>query len=141
MNKLCFLPLCTLGAQRCVGSPKTSQICAAAALVNEEFDFMLAMSMEDGLGAGLAAAKRKENNQKRAGELAELRLGGALEAKLEELCACGRDVYFVLWGREGKIKMVLDGKGAPTVADAIGTTGENAFVQRVEALLGGVDCE
>jgi hypothetical protein len=110
-------------------------------LVNEDFDFAIAMSMEDGVGAGLAAAKRKENNQKRARELAELRLGPALDARLEKLCACGRDVYFVLWGREGKIKMVMDGQGAPGIVDGEGAVEEAATVQRAAALLAGAECE
>jgi hypothetical protein len=112
----------------------------APVLVNEEFDFALAMSMEDGIGAGLAAAKRKENNQKRAQELAELRFGDEAIAKLEALCACGRDVYFLLWGREGMIKLVLEGKGAAKVVDGEGAIGIEGIVQSAGELLGTAEC-
>ena len=112
----------------------------APVLVNEDFDFALAMSMEDGLGAGLAAVKRKENNQKRAQELADLRLGAELDAKLEELCDCGRDVYFVLWGRDGKMKMVLEGKGTQGIVDGDAAIGRDSIVKRVLELVANAGC-
>jgi hypothetical protein len=52
----------------------------APILVNEDFDFMLASSLEDGVGAGLAAMKRKQNNEKRVKELAALALSVAATA-------------------------------------------------------------
>jgi hypothetical protein len=112
----------------------------APVLVNEEYDFALAMSMEDGLGAGIAAAKRKQNNQKRAQELSDFRLGAALDIKLEALCACGRDVYFVLWGRDAKIKMVLEGEGSPRILESDGAEGAEGILQRAGELLARAEC-
>jgi hypothetical protein len=114
----------------------------APVLVNEDFDFALAMSMEDGLGAGLAAAARQQNNQKRADELRELRFDDALNARIEELRCCGRDVYFVLWGKEGALKMVVDesaNEGRPgSVVD--GTSVAKNIAAPVAAVLAGVEC-
>lgn len=115
----------------------------APVLVNEEFDFALAMSMEGGVGAGLAAAKRGENNQKRAEELRELRFDEAVNARLAELRCCGKDVYFLVWGSDGKITMVVDGEGKDAgkgrnVEDASVSTDVAA---RAVALLAGIECD
>lgn len=81
----------------------------APVLVNRDFDFALAMGMEGGIGAGLAAAKRKKENEARAAELAEVVLSKEAEAKLEELRCRGTHVYFVLWDEaEPVLRAVVD---------------------------------
>ncbi len=111
----------------------------APVLVNEEFDFMLAVSMEDGIGAGLAAAKRQQNNKKRAQELAELRFDEAATMRLTELRCCGREVYFVLWGTDGAIRMVVDG-GEGQVVEGQAAVGRDQIVHRAGDLLRGLGC-
>jgi hypothetical protein len=84
----------------------------APALVNEDFDFAIAMGLEGGMGAGLAAAKRKENNQKRAAALVDLRLPADVELQLTQLRCRGMHVYFVLWGGDNAaLTLVLDVEG------------------------------
>jgi hypothetical protein len=113
----------------------------APVLVNEPFDFVLAMGMEGGIGAGLAASKRKKNNQKRAEALHELRFDDAMSALLEELRCCGNEVYFLLWGTEGIIRMVVDKEGEGKVVDgAQAASTEAATVLDAGEMLRGVDC-
>lgn len=81
----------------------------APVLINRDFDFASAMSLDDGLGAGLAAAKRREGNEKRAAELAELKLPAASEAYLAELRCRGIRAYFLVWGEEKvAVQLVVD---------------------------------
>ncbi len=69
----------------------------APILVNEEFDFASAMAL--GLvGAGLAAGKRKQNNERRASELASLTLPSEVVAELERLRPCSVHRWGLLWG-------------------------------------------
>jgi hypothetical protein len=94
----------------------------APLLINEDFDFALAMSLEGGVGAGLAAAKRKENNAKKAVTLANFTAPPALQQRLAELRCCGVHVYFVLWGADSAVlRTVADVPGdreASRVIDA-----------------------
>lgn len=84
----------------------------APVLVNEDFDFAIAMSLEGGLGAGLAAAKRKENNQKTVVAMGDLRLAPDVEARIEALRCSGTHVYFLIWGAEQAVlRMVVDVEG------------------------------
>lgn len=80
----------------------------APVLVNREFDFALAAGVEGGVGAGLAAAKRREGNDQVAVLLRELSLTSELVRELDSLRACGVHVYFVLWGpaEESVLKLV-----------------------------------
>jgi hypothetical protein len=75
----------------------------APVLVNEDFDFALAMGMQGGVGAGLAAARRKENNAQKAVALAVVAASPALQRQLAALRCCGVHVYFVLWGADGAV--------------------------------------
>ena len=85
----------------------------APMLVNEEFDFAIAMQM-DGIGAGLAARKRMDNNARKAAALGDLKLPAAVAEQLDELRACGKHAFFVLWGPASgaTLKLVVDRGGA-----------------------------
>jgi hypothetical protein len=84
------------------GTPRQTPVTAAS-------DFALAVGMEGGVGTGLAAAKRKENNAKKAAALADLALPPALQQRLAALRCCGVHVYFVLWGPErASLRTVID---------------------------------
>jgi len=87
----------------------------APVLVNRDFDFALSMSLEDGLGAGLAAAKRREGNTEAAVQLGEVALSAELVAELNALRGCGQHVYFVLWGsaEEATLRLVGEVTGGP----------------------------
>ena len=81
----------------------------APVLVNRDFDFALAMALEGGLGAGLAADKRKKENEERAAELAALTLPESAEELLFKLRCLGTHVYFVLWeGKDPGLRAVID---------------------------------
>lgn len=116
----------------------------APIMVNEDFDFMLATTMEDGLGAGLSAAKRKQNNEKRAQQLAGVALDGAARARVEELRCCGREVYFVLWG-PSTLKLIVDhsgelGRGIISEEHVSGELDADVVSLAIAKLLVGVDC-
>jgi hypothetical protein len=116
----------------------------APILVNEDFDFMLASSMEDGVGAGLAAMKRKQNNEKRAKELASLALSASASARIAELHCCKREVYFVLWG-PSTLRVVVDhvgevGRGVIAEEHVAGELDGEGISEAAGKLLLGVDC-
>jgi len=75
----------------------------APVLINEDFNFALAMGME-GIGAGIAAAQRTADNEKKAKALEGVQLSTQTLARLEELRRRGAHAFFVLWGQE---KVVL----------------------------------
>jgi hypothetical protein len=116
----------------------------APILVNEDFDFMLATTMEDGVGAGLAAMKRKQSNERRAKELAPLALSDAASARIAELHCCKREVYFVLWG-PSMLRVVVDhvgepGRGVIAEEHVGGEMDVEAITDAAGKLLSGVDC-
>lgn len=116
----------------------------APILVNEDFDFALATAMEDGVGAGLAAAKRKQNNEKRAKSLSPLVLSDVATARIEALRCCQREVYFVLWG-PSTLKVVVDhpgemGRGLIAEKDVGGEMDADAISLAAAQLLLGVEC-
>ena len=82
----------------------------APVLVNRDFDFALAMSLEGGVGAGLAAAKRREGNSEVALALRDRQLAPALVGELDALRGCGQHVYFLLWGgqEEAALRLVAE---------------------------------
>lgn len=103
----------------------------APVVLNEDFDFALAMGMEGGVGAGLAAARRKENNTRKAESFSARELAPALRARLEELRCCGVHVYFVLWGAESA--------ALRTVIDISGDTAQSRVVEGAARPLAGED--
>jgi hypothetical protein len=116
----------------------------APIMVNEEFDFMLATTMEDGMGAGLAAAKRKQSNEKRAKDLGTLALSERAREHLEQLRCCGREVYFVLWG-PSTLKVVVDhngevGRGVIAEEQVAAEMDGEGIAQAAWRLLQGLDC-
>jgi hypothetical protein len=116
----------------------------APILVNEDFDFMLVTTMEDGVGAGLAAAKRKQSNEKRAKVLAGVALGEVETQRIGELRCCGREVYFVLWG-PSTLKVVADhagelGRGLIAEEHIAGEMDAEAVLRISGKLLLGMDC-
>lgn len=116
----------------------------APVLVNEDFDFMLATTMEDGLGVGLAAAKRKQSNEKRAKEFAAVALGEAEKDRIAELRCCGREVYFVLWG-PSTLRVVVDhagevGRGVIAEEHIAAEMDGEGIARAAAKLLVGVDC-
>ena len=68
-------------------------------LINEDFDFAVAMGME-GIGPGIAAAQRKGDNEQKANDLHEVELAAGVLDRIEELRTRGVHVFFVLWGKE-----------------------------------------
>jgi hypothetical protein len=95
----------------------------APVLVNRDFDFALSMSLEGGVGAGLAAAKRREGNTEVAVLLREVALSPELTAELDALRSCGQHVYFLLWGpaEQAALRLVGEvagvGQQAPVLID------------------------
>lgn len=78
-------------------------------LVNREFDFALVMALDDGTGAGLAAANRRKQNAERAASLSKLRLRQEAVAKLAALRCQGVYAYFLLWeGKTPSLSLVVD---------------------------------
>lgn len=72
----------------------------APVLINREFDFGMAMALEGGLGAGLAAAQRKQANAQVAGALKSVVVHAELTRALEEERRCGLHTFFLLWGAD-----------------------------------------
>lgn len=102
----------------------------APVLVNQDFDFGTAMGL-GGMGAGIAAGKRKQANEANAAALQGLKLGAENAARLDALRAQGTHVFFVLWGaEEALLRMVVEDacakdakkaqvvEGAPKASDA-----------------------
>jgi hypothetical protein len=112
----------------------------APVLVNEDFDFAQAMAMEDGIGAGLAAMKRQQNNQERAEQMRDLQFDAELNERIEQLRCCGMDVYFLLWGEEGKVQMVLDVEGADNANSRVVEGTGPKFAAAAAELLARVSC-
>jgi hypothetical protein len=80
----------------------------APVLVNEDFDFAVAMSLE-GIGAGIAAKKRMDDNAAKAAELAATELPAEAARALSELRACGLHRWGMLWGgKEPTLTIVTD---------------------------------
>ena len=81
----------------------------APVLVNEDFDFAVAMSLE-AIGAGIAAKKRIDGNAKSAGELSNVTLADGEREKLDALRACGVHVFGVIWtkGEARELRVVTD---------------------------------
>lgn len=96
-------------------------------VVNRDFDFMLAMSLEGGIGAGLAAKKRQDENRALAEQLAALPTidtGGVFDAlcgAAPTACAERADqtvrIYGLLYGAvDAKLVVLLETEGSPTPA-------------------------
>jgi hypothetical protein len=80
----------------------------APVLVNQNFDFAMALAMGP-VGAGLAAGKRKEANQRKVSALAEMVLSADTLAQLDALRAQGVHAYLVLWGAEDAVlRLVME---------------------------------
>lgn len=93
----------------------------APVLMNRDFDFALSMSLEGGVGAGLAAAKRREGNTEAAVTLREAQLSPELTKELDALRGCGQHVYFVLWGPadEATLRLVGEVVGGPEAGPTV----------------------
>ncbi|MFT3928226.1 MAG: hypothetical protein QM778_37200 [Myxococcales bacterium] len=77
-------------------------------LVNEDFDFGVAMGLE-GIGAGIAAGQRIASNEQKVAALEIVQPSEDTLAKLEELRTHGAHGFFLLWGREKAVlKLVVD---------------------------------
>jgi hypothetical protein len=68
----------------------------APVAINRDFDFATAMTLD--IGAGIAAQKRKRENEQVAAQLSGLALDDSMRARLDELRACGVHAYVLLWG-------------------------------------------
>jgi hypothetical protein len=126
----------------------------APVLVNEDFDFALAMGMEGGIGAGLAAGKRKDHNAHKAAVLAGV-VGSldALQQRLKELRCCGVHVYFLLWGAETAVlRTVVDvagdaaksrvvESGPRSVMGDAGWAGRDVLMAQAQQSIEGLGCE
>jgi hypothetical protein len=124
----------------------------APVLINEDFDFALAMGMEGGVGAGLAAAKRKENNARKAAALSGVVASSELQRRLAELRCCGVHVYFLLWGAQSaSLRTVVDVPGdtarrrelegaARPLTGELGWTKDAALVDEAQRALAGIEC-
>jgi len=81
---------------------------AAPVMVNEDFDFATAMAMP-GIGAAIAAGKRKSSNEQRAAELGAFTLPKEVTDRLEALRGCGIHRWGLLWnGREPALLIITD---------------------------------
>lgn len=79
-------------------------------LINEDFDFALAMTM-DGIGAGLASQQRKARNASKREALSKhTALGANVRAELDALRSAGFHAFFLLWGsrENAQLKLVVD---------------------------------
>lgn len=124
----------------------------APILINEDFDFTLAMGLEGGVGAGLAAVKRTENNAHKAAALNAIAAPPQLQQRLAELRCCGVHVYFVLWGAESAtLRTVLDVPGdtarsrviegaTRSLAGEAGWTAPDVFAAEAQRALTDVAC-
>ncbi len=88
----------------------------APVMVNEDFDFGIAMTL-DGIGAGIAAKKRQDGNAKSARELANLTLADGEAERLDALRGCGVHVYGVIWTKDG-------GRELRVITDVFGVDGK-----------------
>ncbi len=79
---------------------------AGAILLNEDFDFATAMSM-NGIGAGLAAHKRMANNEAKREALQSVSLSPPLLERLSALRDGGTHVFFLLWGPAESASLTL----------------------------------
>jgi hypothetical protein len=110
----------------------------APVLVSQDFDFAMAMALEGGIGAGLAAKQRADRNRARAAELAATALSGDEREALDGLRACGVHRWALLWGGEKpRIQLVTEhydaqGKRTATELKDLPATalGESGFWQR-----------
>jgi hypothetical protein len=96
---------------------------ALPVMVNEEFDFAIASAME-GIGPGVAAAKRVSNNEEKTRALAEVRLSDELLAGIDLMRRHGSAAYLVLWGSgSAKLRLVVEpsvncpNRGIPEVVE------------------------
>ena len=112
----------------------------APVLINRDFDFALAFAMDDGLGAGLAAAKRKAGNEKRAAELSDFRLPRVVEDKLAELRCGGTHVYFLLWEADKPVvRAVVDVVGEKAKSRVVDAERAEPLGEVVETLVTSID--
>lgn len=87
----------------------------APVLVNRDFDFAMAMALEGGLGAGLAAAQRKQGNEQAVLALKDVVVDAELARALEEERRCGLHTYFLLWGADKQtLSLISEVPGSTT---------------------------
>lgn len=80
----------------------------APVLVNEDFDFSVAMGL-GAVGAGIAARQRMDHNAARAAELEGMALSEADRQTLDALRACGIHRWALSWGGQSPVvRLVSD---------------------------------